>query len=126
MTRSDCFRLPRPCLRLTCKYHLLWFKAKIELWNDKDIIDHLYSMNHTCCLDIAEKGGSVLEEVGEALGLTRERIRQIESRALRKLKLSAKNKNGRLTRQIQVGSLRDFYDWDPSKLDEFNIFLHNL
>ena len=39
-----------------------------------------------CALDIADQGGLTLEEIGELMGPTRERIRQIEAKALRKLK----------------------------------------
>jgi hypothetical protein len=39
----------------------------------------------SCTLDIAERGGLTLEEVGDIMGLTRERIRQIEQRAEWKL-----------------------------------------
>lgn len=35
-----------------------------------------------CALDLADSGGLILEEVAELLGLTRERIRQIEGAAL--------------------------------------------
>jgi hypothetical protein len=40
----------------------------------------------TCVLDIADQGGITLEELGQMMGLTRERIRQIEEGALGKLK----------------------------------------
>lgn len=38
----------------------------------------------TCAAWLADRGGMTLEEVGEVLGVTRERIRQIETRALRR------------------------------------------
>jgi hypothetical protein len=37
---------------------------------------------HTCSLDVADGGGSTLDEVGMYLNVTRERTRQIETRAL--------------------------------------------
>ncbi len=40
----------------------------------------------TCVLDVADQGGVTLEEVGSLMGVTRERIRQIEEKALRKIK----------------------------------------
>jgi hypothetical protein len=39
----------------------------------------------TCALDVAERGGQSLEEVGSLLNITRERARQIEVAALRKI-----------------------------------------
>lgn len=41
----------------------------------------------TCSLDIAKEGGVTLERVGVVFGLTRERIRQIEGIAIRKLEI---------------------------------------
>jgi hypothetical protein len=40
----------------------------------------------TCVLDMADEGGVTLEEVGRVMGITRERVRQIEAKALRRLK----------------------------------------
>jgi DNA-directed RNA polymerase sigma subunit (sigma70/sigma32) len=48
-------------------------------------------MKETCALDIADRSGVTLEEVGEIMNLTRERIRQVEVRGLLKLKMGAIN-----------------------------------
>ena len=45
----------------------------------------IWEMAETCALDIAERGGVTLEEVGEIMNLTRERIRQLEMSGLNKL-----------------------------------------
>lgn len=42
-------------------------------------------MLETCALDVADRGGEPLETIGEMLGVTRERIRQIEVQALDKM-----------------------------------------
>ena len=46
-------------------------------------------MAETCALDVADRGGITLEEVGEILNLTRERIRQVEVKGLQKLRATA-------------------------------------
>ncbi|MCB9536384.1 MAG: hypothetical protein H6704_08970 [Myxococcales bacterium] len=48
-------------------------------------------MQETCALDVAERGGITLEEVGEILNLTRERIRQVEVKGLQKLRDTAED-----------------------------------
>jgi DNA-directed RNA polymerase sigma subunit (sigma70/sigma32) len=45
----------------------------------------VWEMSETCALDIAERGGLTLEEVGAIMNLTRERIRQVEVAGLEKL-----------------------------------------
>jgi hypothetical protein len=45
----------------------------------------VWEMNESCALDIAQRGGITLEEVGEIMNLTRERIRQLEMTGLLKL-----------------------------------------
>jgi len=43
----------------------------------------VWELPETCALDIADRGGITLEEVGEIMNLTRERIRQLETAASR-------------------------------------------
>ncbi len=79
--RSDCleggFNAARPCHWRSCRYHL----------PRTTTLDGVQSeWNHSCALDVADLGEHSLEEIGEILGLTRERIRQIEAIALSKLK----------------------------------------
>jgi len=45
----------------------------------------VWEMEETCTLDVAERGGVTLEEVGDILNLTRERVRQVEVSGLNKL-----------------------------------------
>lgn len=45
----------------------------------------LSELDESCALDVAERGQHTLKEVGDMLGVTRERIRQIEVEAKRKL-----------------------------------------
>ena len=45
----------------------------------------VWEMTETCALDVADRGGITLEEVGEIMNLTRERVRQVETAGLAKL-----------------------------------------
>lgn len=42
-------------------------------------------LRESCALDVADRGGTSLEEVGAIMNLTRERIRQIEVKAIGKM-----------------------------------------
>jgi hypothetical protein len=84
--RSECVDGARPCPFVSCKHHLyLDVSARtgaIKL-NFPDL--EVWEMTETCALDIADRGGTTLEEVGAIMNLTRERIRQVEVKALAKL-----------------------------------------
>jgi DNA-directed RNA polymerase sigma subunit (sigma70/sigma32) len=73
---------------VSCKHHLFLDvnqeTGSIKLnFPDKEV----WELRETCALDVAERGGLTLEEVGEILNLTRERIRQVEAAGLQKLLL---------------------------------------
>ena len=86
--REDCRMGDRPCPFVSCKYHLYLdvnpHTGSIKL-NFPDLA--VWELTETCSLDVADRGGITLEEVGELLNLTRERIRQVESTGLDKLRV---------------------------------------
>ena len=71
--RGDCLpggaNSARPCPFNTCPHHMA-------------------SPLASCVLDVADRGGATLEEVADIIGVSRERIRQIEFKIRRKLKTS--------------------------------------
>lgn len=85
--RGECANVARPCPYVSCKYHLYIdvnpTTGSIKI-NFPDL--EVWELQHSCALDVAAQGGITLEEVGEILNLTRERIRQVEVRGLMKLK----------------------------------------
>jgi hypothetical protein len=89
-TRAECACGERPCPYVSCKYHL-YLDVNPETGSIKLNFPHMevWDMQETCALDVADRGGITLEEVGEIMNLTRERIRQVEVRGLLKLKMTA-------------------------------------
>ena len=86
--RVQCCEVERPCPFVSCKHHL-YLDVNPETGSIKLNFPDLevWEMKETCALDVADRGGITLEEVGEILNLTRERIRQVEVRGLLKLKM---------------------------------------
>jgi hypothetical protein len=89
-SRSQCGEEARPCPWVSCKHHL-YLDVNPETGSIKINFPDLepWDMVETCSLDIAERGGITLEEVGEIMNLTRERIRQVEVRGLLKLRMAS-------------------------------------
>lgn len=73
-TRAQCIDGPRPCPWTDCRYHLgpLHKRGK--------------RARETCTLDVAQRDGTTLDVIAGELNLTRERIRQIETKAIKGLK----------------------------------------
>jgi hypothetical protein len=73
ITRGACRRLEGPCPHTVCRFNLTSEQM------------HLPVVRETCALEAADRGGMTLEEIASRLSLTRERVRQIELGALKKL-----------------------------------------
>jgi hypothetical protein len=91
-SRAECAAGPRPCMYISCKHHLYLdvnpSTGSIKLnFPDREV----WELEHTCALDVADRGGITLEEVGAIMNLTRERIRQVETRGLLKLRAIAED-----------------------------------
>ena len=64
------------CAHIDCRYHL----AHRDHW------EHALHPTHDCAIDVANEGPHTLDEVAAFLGLTGERVRQIEELAFEQLK----------------------------------------
>lgn len=84
-TRAGCDDVPRPCPFVSCRHHLyLDVSARtgaIKL-NFPDLEPDQLPPDASCALDVADRNGATLEEVGAIMNLTRERIRQVEVKGL--------------------------------------------
>jgi len=84
--RSACLEGARPCPFVSCTHHL-YLDVSARTGAIKVNFPDLdpWEMSETCALDVADRGGTTLEEVGAIMNLTRERIRQVEVKGLAKL-----------------------------------------
>jgi hypothetical protein len=86
-TRGECANVSRPCPYVSCKYHLyIDVNPRTGAIKVNFPDAEVWELEHSCALDVAGQGGITLEEVGEILYLTRERIRQVEVRGLIKVR----------------------------------------
>jgi len=85
-TRGECVDGPRPCPFVSCAHHLYLDVSRTG--SLKLNFPHLEpdEIPETCSLDAADRGGLTLDEVGTRLGVTRERVRQVENIANRHLR----------------------------------------
>lgn len=88
LTRAECREWPLPCRLTRCRYHL---DAR-----EKGTHRTARRTTETCALTVAESGPSEVNEVADHLGVTRQRVNQLEALALRKLARGARH----LRRQV--------------------------
>lgn len=75
-----------PCPWVSCKHHLYLDinpQTGSIILNFPDL--EPWELNHSCSLDVTEGGELTLDIVGARMNLTRERIRQVETRAMNRL-----------------------------------------
>ena len=86
LARTECKDGERPCPYVACKHHL-YLDVNPRTGSIKFNFPNLElnEMKETCALDIADRGAITLEEIGEIMNLTRERVRQLEQSALEKI-----------------------------------------
>jgi len=81
--RGDCINAQRPCRWISCRFHLKYDEDRGTLKDNFPLLS-VDQMRETCALDVADRGGVTLDAAGQAMNCTRERVRQIEERALLK------------------------------------------
>jgi hypothetical protein len=69
-------------------------------------------MPETCALDLAERGGMTLDQVGALLNMTRERARQIENAALAKMRANGAPDEPFTTIAVSGGALGAAQSYD--------------
>lgn len=106
----------RPCVWVSCRHHL--YLEVLTHGNSLDCVPYVrinapgepWELTESCALDVADQGEQTLELVGDRLHITRERIRQLEAKALR-------HAQARM-RRMQVGDeLREAIGGDRSRPD---------
>jgi len=86
-TRGDCASVSRPCAFVACEHSLyasVTDAGGLTL-HFPDLEPDEMPAEWSCSLDVADRGGATLEEIGAAINTTRERARQLEMLALKKL-----------------------------------------
>jgi predicted DNA-binding protein (UPF0251 family) len=96
-TRGDCADMPRPCPFVSCRHHLYLEVDQPKMrrggrvtrsepaiytcFPDREV----WELSESCSLDVADRDGLTLEEVGRALGISKQRVQQIIDKAAYKL-----------------------------------------
>lgn len=115
-TRGECQGGPRPCPWVGCRYHLFLEMVNqgraVRLPRGLDVEPE--TLQPSCALDVADDGPVTLEEVAEFLGVTRERVRQVEDIALKKVHKrcpQALREAGETLSDARGRAEEDFHPW---------------
>lgn len=118
-TRGDCAGVPRPCPYVACNQHLyLDVKPNGNVqFNFPGCEPWEMPADFSCALDVADAGGSTLEQVSDGFSVVRERIRQIEAAALKKLRALAPELAAHLADRERRYSMLDLVEpgWDVGR-----------
>jgi len=88
LTRGECVDGPRPCPWASCRHHLYLEVSEVGSVrvNFPDVDPGRFDLlPETCALDVADRGGTTLEDVGAALNVSRQYILQSEWRSIRRI-----------------------------------------
>lgn len=90
MSRTQCASGPRPCVWVTCRYNLY-----LDVRGDGVLRLNFpdrepEEMMASCALDLATDGPRTLESVAGLMGMSKERARQIEEHAMKKIRAAFK------------------------------------
>lgn len=93
-TRADCEDAPRPCPFAGCKYHL-FIEVNPRTGSVKENFPgkDLDEIGDTCSLDVADRGGVTLEEIGGIMNMTQQGAAFTEARGLVKLRVLAEKRS---------------------------------
>ena len=84
-TRGDCQAGPRPCPWVSCRHHLYLDLVRGEVKvNRPDCQPE--DLRDSCALDVAERDGVPRGDVAEMLGISPERVRQLEDSGLKRMR----------------------------------------
>ena len=85
-TRGECAGVERPCPWISCSQNL-YLDVHPKTGSIKFTHPELEpgELRESCALDVSERGESSCEEVAVLLSVSRERVRQIEEGAIRKM-----------------------------------------
>lgn len=81
LNRGECVDAPRPCLFTNCRFHIATPMASGRGYHG--------TPTESCALDVAARGEHTTVEVGEAMGISKQRVMQLENSALKKLARNA-------------------------------------
>ncbi|MHA2064944.1 MAG: hypothetical protein ACXABY_11265 [Candidatus Thorarchaeota archaeon] len=82
--RSECINGPRPCPYVGCRHNLYLdvdkYNGSIK-YNFPLLQPWEMPRDNSCSLDVADDGDHILEDVGDLMNISRERIRQLQAGA---------------------------------------------
>lgn len=83
-TRGECEGGERPCPFVSCRHNM--FLTITQIGNIKTHANEIEDLRESCALDVADEGPHSLQETADIMGIVRERVRQLESQGLKKLR----------------------------------------